>query len=418
MIVEVPSIAGAPGLAWRHLQSGWEARWRAPADLVDLGYRPETARIWLGPALTPNVRQYIVDQCVRLQADMERWAAEQKPITPIEFDGMLHSLIDAYLHHRLTPFRKNRYGSRRTTIKLCERLRQDRGSAVISELRYLSFLEWSEEWKLSGVPMSHALMGMLRTLFGFGMMIMEDEACARVSAVLHKMKFEMGKPSTAFLTYEHVVAICNEAHRLGFHSIAAAQKWAWGCTFRQKDVIGEYVPLSEPGITDLIVGNMKCLRLIRWEELDDSFTLHHITSKRQKLVEPPVLEEPLLIDELRRVAGIGPHTPLTRDLLPASGPIIVNERTGVPWVAGSFRKQWRDIARSVGVPDEVKNMHTRHGAITESTNAGVSLEIAAKAASHTNTSTTAGYSRDQSLKHGIQMRARAESRKPPTDKVA
>ena len=37
--------------------------------------------------------------------------------------------------------------------------------------------------------------------------------------------------------------------------------------------------------------------------------------------------------------------PLTRDMLPASGPVIVCEYTQRPWVAGEYRRKWRMLAR-------------------------------------------------------------------------
>ena len=52
--------------------------------------------------------------------------------------------------------------------------------------------------------------------------------------------------------------------------------------FRQKDVIGEWVPISEPGMSAVINGNSKWLRGLDWKEIDANWICKHVTSKRQK----------------------------------------------------------------------------------------------------------------------------------------
>ncbi|MCK1521241.1 MULTISPECIES: hypothetical protein [unclassified Bradyrhizobium] len=41
--------------------------------------------------------------------------------------------------------------------------------------------------------------------------------------------------------------------------------------------------------------------------------------------------------------------------LPTSGPIIINDVTGLPWSTTEFRRKWRLVAKEAGVPDVVKN---------------------------------------------------------------
>jgi len=72
---------------------------------------------------------------------------------------------------------------------------------------------------------------------------------------------------------------------MGRPSIALAQAFQFELMLRQKDVIGEYVPIAEAGISDLQVDGLKWLRGIRWEEISEDLVLRHITSKRQKLIE-------------------------------------------------------------------------------------------------------------------------------------
>jgi hypothetical protein len=108
---------------------------------------------------------------------------------------------------------------------------------------------WAEDGK---IPMAHSLMGMTRTLFSFGMTLLECDECARMCAVLSKQRFQMGKSRTERLTADMANLIRAKAHELGWHSIALAQAIQFEGMLRQKDVIGEWVPLAEPGTSDVI----------------------------------------------------------------------------------------------------------------------------------------------------------------------
>jgi hypothetical protein len=84
----------------------------------------------------------------------------------------------------------------------------------------------------------------------------------------------------------------------GWPSIALAQAFQFECTLRQKDVIGELVPLSEPGVSLVVIRNQKWLRGIVWQEIDQNLILKHVTSKKQKLTEVDLKLAPMVIEEL------------------------------------------------------------------------------------------------------------------------
>lgn len=101
------------------------------------------------------------------------------------------------------------------------------------------------------------------------------------------------------------------------------------------------------------------------------------------MLERDLRQYPMLMTELMKVEP-GKRT----------GPIIVCETTGMPWKSSTFRKAWRAIATKAGVPETVKNMHSRAGGITETIEAtNGNLEAARKEAEHSNTTTTVRYSR-------------------------
>jgi hypothetical protein len=176
-------------------------------------------------------------------------------------------------------------------------------------------------------------------------------------------------------------------------------------------VIGEWVPQKERGTSDVLHEGMKWMAGVRWSEIDHNMILRHITSKRQKELVVDLKLAPMVLDELAiMLARDGITAPVTRDLLPASGPIILREWQKRPYKMHDFRRMWRAIADAAGVPKEVKNMDSRAGAISEATDAGATLEDVRHAATHSDVSMTAKYSRGSADKIANVMRLRAEHR--------
>jgi hypothetical protein len=339
-----------------------------------------------------------------------------------EFDGTIRSLIAAYKADRISPYQKLRFRTKENYNSLMRRIEADHGSAKLGSLKYRSFLEWHSDWSPNGerIPMAHSLMGMVRTLVGFGVVFLEDRECERLSGVLHKMKFQMGKGRDQQLNADQAEAVRIQAHKDGFPSMALAQAIQFEGTLRQKDIIGEWAPLSERGVSDVTWAlHGKWLRGIRWSEIDDDMILRHINSKTQKLSEIDLKLAPMVLEELQ-VAYCDLGEPLTRAKLPASGPVILNEDNGRPYLTHKFRRRWRTLARACGIPDDVQNRDTRAGAITEAIESGASIEDAQKAARHSTTAMTAKYWRGDAKAAARAMTLRAADRalKKKTERVA
>lgn len=67
--------------------------------------------------------------------------------------------------------------------------------------------------------------------------------------------------------------------------------------------------------------------------------------------------------------------------------------------------------RACGIPDDVKNMDSRAGAISEATDAGADLEHVRHAATHSDIGMTQKYSRGSADKVAGVQRKRTEHRK-------
>lgn len=299
----------------------------------------------------------------------------------------IEALVWAYKSDRYSPYARVRECTRNHYDQLCKRLIRDHGDVLVGDINAYTVMAWHQAWlgpDGSHVPMAHGMLMMLRTVVGFGSVMQGKEECRRLREVLSGLRFPMGKPRTQTLTTKQVLDHCAKAHEAGYHSMALANKIQFSCTFRQKDVIGEWNSLEEKGPSILTVGARKWMRGIHWGEVDKNLILRHTTSKRNKPVEidlklaPMVLQEFALLDDAQVLKG---------------GPIIVREETGLPYTAMQFRRLWRDIARAVGIPDDTKNMDSRAGAITEALSLGARKQAVRKSATHSTEQMTDRYAR-------------------------
>lgn len=393
-----PTLTDSPGHVIRLRSDGWVVTWLARTDILKRGY-PYKSRIIcvIGDEPSEIERDFISGQCKAMQRDMLVWSRGGVE-APGEYDGTIDGLIAAYKSDPQSTYKKLRHRSRRNYGYFLNRISLDHGMVRIADIKTREVIGWHEEWKKSGIVMAHSLMTMLRTILSFGGGLLEKDECLAVCLRLSKQKFEVGKPRTSRITYEQVVAICDEAHRLGYHSLALAQKLQFGVILRQRDVIGEWVPMSEPISSETFWNGKKWTRGIRGEEIDNDYILRHVTSKRQKEIEFDLKLDQMIMDHFKRFPP------------PKTGPIIVSESTGRPWDDNTFRETWRKIATAVGVPKSVRNMDSRAGGITEATEAGADLESIKHAATHSDIAMTQRYARGATEKVASVAQKRAEYR--------
>lgn len=330
----------------------------------------------------------------------------------------LRGLIKRYVTDPDSPYVKatENGGLRRKTKQnyksLLQRISKDYGHKRLKKLDGRDMLRWNAKWKAErGIYTSHALMGMLRGLFSYGMTLLECPQSRRLREILRGQRFEMGTAREQRLTAEMVMAIRLMARCRRRSSVALAQAIQFEGTFRQKDVIGEYDNAAEPlngGIYSPSYGVWS--RGLRWDEIDGNLVLTHITSKKQKPIIIDLRNAPMVMVELKsRYCELDAE--LTRDKLPTSGPIILNEDTGLPFTAHQYRRLWRGVADECGVPADVRSMDTRAGAISEADEAEVDLDDIREAATHSDTSMTRRYIRNtQAKKIARSMKKRAASR--------
>src|SRR6185503_2084862 len=95
--------------------------------------------------------------------------------------------------------------------------------------------------------LAHSMIAMVRQLLGFGVTVLADPECERLAVILNKLHFEIPKSRAERLTAQQVIDIRAVAHNKNRHSIALAQAFQFDAELWQKDVIGEWLPITEPG---------------------------------------------------------------------------------------------------------------------------------------------------------------------------
>lgn len=340
--------------------------------------------------------------------NLDQFSAETVP--PKGFT--LGDLIEAYTTDRTSTYHALRYNTRKNVSSILKRLHAAHGHVELSTVKRRELTEWHMDWSAGGkVSMAHSFIAQIRTMTGFGASMLENQECERISMVLHRMRFPHGSPRVDRLTADQAEAIRILSHNHFFWpSMALAQALQFELLLRQGDVIGTWVPMSEPCETDVVTAKYgKWSGGLRWEEINDKLILKHRTSKKQKDLEIDLKLAPMVMEELALKAG-KPVSELTRADLPVSGPMVICDTSGWPWTANEYRRKWRLTADQAGIPKSVKNMDSRAGGITEATESGADLEHVKHAATHSDIAQTQRYSRGASDKIVTVQKSRIEFR--------
>lgn len=292
-------------------------------------------------------------------------------------------LAHEYLTDPMSDFHRNRYVTQQAYRGNIRRLNADLGDYELADITVRIIKERHAAWSSGGrIPMAHGMVTMLRIVLGFGAGILENDHCQRLRDGLSSVKFANGKPRRSVLTEKQVRKIIDRAIGDGEFSIALAQAIQCGCAHRQKDIIGEWIPVgADPlRVSGIVHRGLKWVGGITREEVNDDLILTHETSKKGTVLSFPLRSIPIIMDEWHYA--------------PQSGPLIIDPDTGRPFRAWTFRRKWRELADKAGVPRDVVQMDTRAGRITHLLALGLPIEDVKKFVGHRQSQTTQGYSRD------------------------
>lgn len=190
----------------------------------------------------------------------------------------------------------------------------------------------------------------------------------------------MPAPRGKEMTFAMASAVLDEALTAGIRSIALGQALQFELGLRQIDVIGTWVK-SDTATGGLTYRGRRWTGGITWADLTAE-RLAKRTSKTGQEGQWRVADYPLL---LKAIAAFAEEERV--------GPAIIDERTGQPYKHQEYAKRWRPLATIAGVPNDVWNMDSRAGAITEADEAGAEPDDVRKFATHADRQTTQRYIR-------------------------
>lgn len=399
-----PENLSTPGIEWRQRKHHWIALWVARRDIAKSGYGLKSRRLW-DARREPTLEEWaaISSQCEILQTEMLGWAnsTPQAWDPRIIYDGTLGSLIDVYERDPDSSYQNLRRHTRQSYDSGLRTLKASIGAARVPALTFRDFKRWHEGFKqprIDGGPhrisRAHRLMTLIRIVMSFGTLL-RLTGCAEAEMTLGKMEFTMPKKRREFLTAAQVIAIRAEAHRRGRPSVALAQAMMFELMLRPKDVIGEWLPISEPGMSDVACHDEKWMHGAHWKEVSPDLIFTHRLSKSLrgrhatmdatagKTERFDLKAYPMIMEELQ-------HVPAEK----RERAMVVCEYTGQPWRTKPFAAFWRSLATACGIPKNVQNRDSRAGGITEGRRSGATLEDLRHHAGHSQLSTTAGYDRN------------------------
>ncbi len=395
-----------PGLVWRQRERGRVAYWRPSVKALAAGY-PNNTVVSLEPY--QHDADELSARCRALQAEQVLWMDGWRKSKSDNFDGTIGSVLRLYQTHEASDYHRLKPGSRHPYKHYLGKLEQHIGKRRVANVVALDVREWLKLWTDNGKYPAAGRMSLavLKAALRFAC-ASGYETCRRLRTSLDEDITVPGiKPRTTFVAAEGVDRVRAAARAAGRPSMALAYALQFESVLRQWDVRGQWVPLTEPDLSDVVDGQSKWIGL-KWEDIGADMVLRFTPRKTESTSGTQVLVDlsrcPMVMEELSLL-------PVD---YPRSGPVIVNEKTGLPYTEQSWTRRWRADRKAAGLPHKLWNRDLRASAITEARDGNVSLDDASKVAGHAKPKITgAVYDRGQLEAH----RRFAEARLPGRKKV-
>ena len=379
--------ANAPGYKCKANRDGtWREYWDCRTDIRKRGYMPANVRLHYG-ALAAD-REQLGARCTRLQAEMLSWAAHGGQFVRAGYSGTVASLAREFQIDPDSSFHDMKWNNQATFCAQLKIVVATVGERRVALLAGPDFKRWHRQWgepREPGGPLrltrARNCLDAVRRLMAWGMTQGWPD-CTRADAILGNQRFKTLPRRESVLTLAHVEAIRTAAHAAHRPSIALAQVLQFELGLRQRDVCGEWEPITDAQGGIIHAGRRWCHGLM-WSDIGAGMVLTKRTTKTGAIVAfdlslyPSVLEEMASVPPARRI-----------------GPMVICETTSEPYKHRHFSVVWRTIADAAGLPRSVKNMDSRAGSITEAYAAGAVTSDIMKHAGHKDPKMSARYNRE------------------------
>jgi integrase len=388
-------VSKIPGLVRKTNANGevrlyWEANKRARA----LNYAPSSIRV------VAQTEEELASICAIHQAEMLEWIARQEGDYEHLSEITISKLFREYRLRPESPFNcRVKPNTRRTYSHSLDWVEERIGTVKIDAINLAVIRRWYNEARFPDGPTgaehihtAYRVVEMLRRVFSFGVAA-EVDGCARVHAILHNTQFERPRPRQSAMTRDQAQTFIKAALANGRRSLALATAIQFECAMRQKDVIGEWLPIPASGArSNYTLNNQQWVNGITWADISDEWQFYKRTTKTGQEVAhdltlcPMVMEIITSINEAERI-----------------GPLIIDEKADRPYADRCYSPAWRQIADLAGLPRDVWSMDARAGAATEAATAGSTLDDIRETLGHSDSKTTMRYMRGKKLEQSRRV---------------
>lgn len=365
--------------------------WRAPKRYIDMGFEPKYVPLTKG-FRDDGLHEERAAQCRDLTAAMLRWADEKEAAKPKP--ETVRWLIERYKTDEGSAYHSVKANTRRDYDSHLDYWAGAIGDTLIRNItfEFVTALESGMKKRGRSLDFIHRKFERLRAIIKHGVLI--RAAGARdVRETLSLMTFKMPAKRDVAPSREQIYAVAARAWRNGRRHFAVGILLQYELALRAVDVRGQW--LDDDGQSGGIVRNGK-----RWQDgltwdmfAPDLSSFSKVISKTESSLPDPIsfsLED--LPKLRRRLASLA--APERR-----VGPVIVITEchdAGMPYQARGWASAWRKYAREAGLPDHIRCMDLRAGAISEADGLGASREVLSQAAQHSQLETTGRYVRNRS----------------------
>ena len=382
-----------PGLMIRKAADGSPMLyWRPPKAAEKLRYEPSSIRIH------ETDTAEIAALCRKLTAEVFEWLAMREGASKrIVNDPTWSDLTRAYMLNEDSPYHSVKYNTRKTYRFDLDALDGLIGHVALNSMNLAFFKKLYDGIRHRGdgkdhVTQAHRSISMMRRMLSYGI-ASEIKGCERLATILSNTRFEQPTRRVVAMTREHVETFIRKAVELNRPSLAISTALQFETSLRQRDCIGEWVPLNgKAPMSNFVIGKAEWANGLTWANIDDQWRLSKRTTKTGQVVSHDLTLCPIAFELLNQV-------PEAERI----GPIIIDERANRPYAEHAFQQQWRWVANEAGIPKEIRNMDARAGAASEADAAGATLDDVRSAMGHSDAKTTLRYIRNSGLEQSRRV---------------
>lgn len=360
-----------PGLKYRSRKDGPVPYWFPRADAVKAGY-PSTAFALKDYAHDPKL---LSEKCCALQGRMLSWMSGPKARKNPGFDGTIGSVFKLYETHEDSPIHKLKPGTVAPYLIYLRLMTDHIGKVRVTNASALDVKRWHKEWSGNNTKPAAGKMcvAILKAALSFAVAAKHRE-CRDLLNDMRELRFPSVKPRSVYFTTGQVIEARRAAHAHGWPSAALCFALQFETTLRLWDVTGQWFPLDYPVMSSITKGDKKWVGL-EWRHIGPDMILRYRPSKTQFTSEKEVAIDlrlcPMVLEEIEQIPADRRH-----------GPMIVQERTRMPYTRLTIAHIWPRIRETARLPETLWVRDLRASGITEARSAGAVLDDTSKVAGH------------------------------------